>query len=101
MSFRQGISFDTDHLTIYHVNRANPFPGKAPILKETQVDTLKLNKNLTMLTDFYEFTMANGYYKKGMGDTIAYDNGDHFVPPIHSIANISSPILRNTLFTSP
>ena len=29
-------------------------------------------KNLTMLTDFYEFTMANGYYKKGMGDTIAY-----------------------------
>ena len=36
------------------------------------MDTLKLNKNLTMLTDFYEFTMANGYYKKGMGDTIAY-----------------------------
>ena len=72
MSFRQGISFDTDHLTIYHVNRANPFPGKTPILKETQVDALKLNKNLTMLTDFYEFTMANGYYKKGMGDTIAY-----------------------------
>ena len=41
-------------------------------MKETQVDALKLNKNLTMLTDFYEFTMANGYYKKGMGDTIAY-----------------------------
>ena len=25
-----------------------------------------------MLTDFYEFTMANGYYQKGLGDTIAY-----------------------------
>lgn len=29
-------------------------------------------KNLTMLTDFYEFTMANGYLEKGMGDRIAY-----------------------------
>ena len=33
---------------------------------------LNLNKNLTMLTDFYEFTMANGYYQKGVGDTVAY-----------------------------
>ena len=33
---------------------------------------MNLNKNLTMLTDFYEFTMANGYYKKGVGDTVAY-----------------------------
>lgn len=31
-----------------------------------------LDKNLTMLTDFYEFTMANGYFKEGIGDTIAY-----------------------------
>lgn len=30
------------------------------------------NKNLTMLTDFYEFTMANGYFKKGMGNRRAY-----------------------------
>lgn len=37
-----------------------------------QVDLLNLTKNLTMLTDFYEFTMSNGYYQKGMGDTIAY-----------------------------
>ncbi len=28
--------------------------------------------NLTMLTDFYELTMANGYLKCGMADTIAY-----------------------------
>ncbi len=29
-------------------------------------------KNLTMLTDFYEFTMANGYLEKGIGDRTAY-----------------------------
>ena len=28
--------------------------------------------NLTLLTDFYEFTMANGFYKEGMGEKIAY-----------------------------
>ena len=28
--------------------------------------------NLTMLTDFYELTMANGYFKKGYKDKIAY-----------------------------
>jgi len=28
--------------------------------------------NLTMLTDFYEITMANGYLENGMGDKIAY-----------------------------
>lgn len=28
--------------------------------------------NLTMLTDFYEITMANGYFKAGMSDEIAY-----------------------------
>jgi len=28
--------------------------------------------NLTMLTDFYEITMANGYYEAGMTDDIAY-----------------------------
>lgn len=30
------------------------------------------SRNLTMLTDFYELTMANGYYKNGFKDTIAY-----------------------------
>ncbi len=28
--------------------------------------------NLTMLTDFYELTMANGYFEKGLRDQIAY-----------------------------
>ena len=28
--------------------------------------------NLTMLTDFYEITMANGYLESGMQDEIAY-----------------------------
>ncbi|MBR4721368.1 MAG: nicotinate phosphoribosyltransferase [Clostridia bacterium] len=28
--------------------------------------------NLTLLTDFYEFTMANGFFSEGMGDRIAY-----------------------------
>lgn len=29
-------------------------------------------ENLTMLTDFYELTMANGYFVAGVGDQIAY-----------------------------
>lgn len=29
-------------------------------------------KNLTMLTDFYEITMANGYFENGMADRRAY-----------------------------
>lgn len=33
---------------------------------------VKNYKNLTMLTDFYEITMANGYLLKGMGNKIAY-----------------------------
>lgn len=32
---------------------------------------LKDERNLTMLTDFYELTMANGYLQRGMGDTEA------------------------------
>ena len=27
-------------------------------------------RNLTMLTDFYEITMANGYFKNGLGERI-------------------------------
>ncbi|KEI80766.1 nicotinate phosphoribosyltransferase [Clostridium botulinum] len=30
------------------------------------------NRNLTMLVDFYELTMGNGYFKSGMGDKMAY-----------------------------
>lgn len=36
-------------------------------------DTVCKSKiNLTMLTDFYEITMANGYYSKGFKDKICY-----------------------------
>ena len=31
-----------------------------------------IERNLTMLTDFYEFTMANGYFEKGIGNRRAY-----------------------------
>lgn len=34
--------------------------------------TNKIKTNLTMLTDFYELTMANGYFAKGYKDTICY-----------------------------
>lgn len=30
------------------------------------------SRNLTMLVDFYEYTMANGYFANGMKDTVAY-----------------------------
>lgn len=30
------------------------------------------NRNYTLMTDFYEITMANGYFKKGMADQICY-----------------------------
>lgn len=30
------------------------------------------NENLTLLTDFYELTMANGYFEHGLKDDIAY-----------------------------
>ena len=29
-------------------------------------------RNMTMLTDFYEITMANGYFEQGVGEEIAY-----------------------------
>ncbi len=32
----------------------------------------KPQRNLTMLTDFYEITMANGYFKNNFKDTVAY-----------------------------
>jgi len=33
---------------------------------------MRMQTNLSMLTDFYEFTMANGYLENGIADTIAY-----------------------------
>ena len=37
-----------------------------------QEDCFNFRQNLTMLTDFYEFTMINGYFVKGIGNKIAY-----------------------------
>ena len=37
--------------------------------------TMQINwteeRNLTMLTDYYEFTMSNGYFLNGMKDRVA------------------------------
>ena len=33
---------------------------------------MKDKLNLTLLTDFYEFTMSHGFFKEGVGDRIAY-----------------------------
>ena len=33
---------------------------------------MRTKQNHTMLCDFYELTMANGYYKLGKGQEIAY-----------------------------
>lgn len=39
----------------------------------TRVDgCMNIKRNLSMLTDFYQLTMGNGYLKKGMKDRIAY-----------------------------
>ena len=32
----------------------------------------KPSRNLTMLTDFYEITMSNGYFSNGYRDTVVY-----------------------------
>ena len=37
---------------------------------------INLKNNLTMLTDFYELTMANGYFENGFENTIAYAQSD-------------------------
>ncbi|MCI2191926.1 MAG: hypothetical protein LKK42_07000, partial [Oscillospiraceae bacterium] len=34
--------------------------------------TPPVKTNLTMLTDFYEITMANGYFQNGYRDRIVY-----------------------------
>ena len=33
---------------------------------------VKNARNLTMLVDFYELTMGNGYFKNGLENKIAY-----------------------------
>ncbi len=36
------------------------------------MENITNERNLTMLTDFYEITMANGYFKNGFKDTVGY-----------------------------
>lgn len=38
----------------------------------TKMNHWDLDRNLTMLTDFYELTMANGYLEHGLKDKVAY-----------------------------
>ena len=37
-----------------------------------QHDTPRVRENYTMLCDFYELTMGNGYFKCGKRDTVTY-----------------------------
>lgn len=39
--------------------------------EKMQAKNWNLRTNMSMLTDFYEFTMSNGYLKQGMEDTLA------------------------------
>ncbi len=63
------------------------------------------NRNLTMLTDFYELTMAGGYFENGLKDKIAYfdmfyrrnpDNGGYAI-----MAGVEQAVryLQNLRFT--
>ena len=55
--------------------------------------------NLTMLTDFYEITMANGYFTNGFKDTIGYfDMFFRKVPDGASVPKIkiSEHLAKNT-----
>ncbi len=40
--------------------------------KRTEENPMNKRMNLTMLTDFYEITMANGYFESGMAEDTAY-----------------------------
>jgi nicotinate phosphoribosyltransferase len=51
------------------IDRRNKF--ETGDVMERVID-VRNGRNLTMLTDFYELTMGNGYMKEGVSDTIAY-----------------------------
>lgn len=40
--------------------------------KEKRIYSMKKHDNLTMLTDFYELTMANGYFESGIVNEVGY-----------------------------
>lgn len=63
------------------------------------------NRNLTMLTDFYELTMAGGYFENGLKDKIAYfdmfyrKNPDHGGYAIMAGVEQAVDYLSNLKFT--
>ena len=50
--------------------------------------------NMTMLTDFYEITMANGYFEAGMQDDIAYFDMFFRRNPFRLTASSTSPFTK-------
>ncbi len=48
--------------------------GRIPAQKAEELTTMNTNKklNMTMLCDFYELTMGNGYFKAGYKDRITH-----------------------------
>ena len=56
------------------------------------------NENLTMLTDFYELTMANGYLKSGMKDHIAYFDLPSFVERFVSLWLLRQSVSNPSFF---
>ena len=67
-------------------------------------------RNLTMLTDFYEFTMANGYFEKGIGNRRAYfdmffrrvpDGGGYAIMAVTRMFSEVPTTVINTEFRKP
>ena len=48
-------------------------PGRGDLIMEyTKNFDIRNGRNLTMLVDFYELTMGNGYLQSSIGNKIAY-----------------------------
>ena len=64
------------------------------------------SRNLTMLVDFYELSMANGYFTNGLKDKIAYFDIKIFAPseiPIKRlmVKFVSEPVEPTAPILSP
>ena len=53
------------------------------------------NANLSMLCDYYELTMGNGYFVQGMQDRITYFDIFFRSVPDLSLIHISEPTRRS------
>jgi len=53
---------------VFSINTFDVSPRKVYYKMEKSIESM----NMTMLTDFYELTMANGYFESGIADKIAY-----------------------------